>query len=146
MNCDYYSLDIQAGRAMHVANILDIPYRREFFDYVILNHVMEHIPDEAAAMQEIQRVLKPGGRMIISFPICTDIDTLEDSSISSAEARLKYYGQEDHVRLYGRDYKERMEKYGWQVKIYTPRERCSQQEIDKYGLIADDVIMLCKYQ
>ncbi|MSU07783.1 class I SAM-dependent methyltransferase [Veillonellaceae bacterium WCA-693-APC-5D-A] len=43
---------------MHVANILDIPYRGEFFDYVILNHVMEHISDEEAAMQEIQRVLK----------------------------------------------------------------------------------------
>lgn len=146
INCDYYSVDIQAGRAMHVANILDIPYRGEFFDYVILNHVMEHIPDEAVAMQEIQRVLKPGGRMIISFPICTDIDTLEDSSISSAEARLRYYGQEDHVRLYGRDYKERMEKYGWQVEIYIPQEMCSHQEIDKYGFIADDVIMICKYQ
>ena len=146
INCDYYSVDIQVGRAMHVANILDIPYRDDFFDYVILNHVMEHISDEAVAMKEIQRVLKSGGRMIISFPICTDMDTFEDDSIVSAAERLKYYGQEDHVRLYGRDYKEQMEKYGWQVEIYTPQERCSQQEIDKYGFIADDVIMICKYQ
>lgn len=143
-NCDYYSVDIQAGRAMHVVDILDIPYRDSFFDYVILNHVMEHISNESVAMKEIQRVLKIGGKMIISFPICTNIDTFEDNNISSSEDRLKYYGQDDHVRLYGRDYKARMEKYGWQVDVYTPQEKCSRKELDKYGFIYDDVIMICE--
>lgn len=83
--------------------------------------------------------------MIISFPICTDIDTFEDNNIRGAEDRLKHYGQEDHVRLYGRDYKSRMEKYGWQVEVYTPQEKCSRQEIDKYGFIDNDVIMICKF-
>lgn len=144
-NCDYYSVDIKAGRAMHVADILDIPYRDSFFDYVILNHVMEHISNEYVAMKEIQRVLKICGKMIISFPICTDIDTFEDTNICSDEDRLKHYGQEDHVRLYGRDYIGRMEKYGWQVEVYTPQEKCSRQEIDKYGFIDSDVIMICKF-
>lgn len=143
INCDYYSVDIKPGRAMHCADILDIPYKDALFDYVILNHVLEHVMDEATAIKEIKRILKPSGKMIISFPICTDKDTCEDDGISGPAERLKHYGQEDHVRLYGRDYKERIEKYGWQVEVYIPQDRCNTQDIDKYGFLFDDVIMIC---
>ena len=113
------------------------------FDYVIANHVLEHIPDEAKAFSELKRVLKEDGKLVISFPICTDMLTYEDSSITSREGRLKAFGQEDHVRLYGTDFKERIERYGLDVKVYTPQEILPHEEVKKYALIPDDVMMVC---
>ena len=90
---DYYTGDIVAGKAMHVTDITDIQYKDNTFDYVISNHVMEHIPDEEQAVSEIKRVLKKDGKWIFSFPICTDIETYEDKTIVEPEERLKKYGQ-----------------------------------------------------
>jgi ubiquinone/menaquinone biosynthesis C-methylase UbiE len=109
-----------------------------------VNHVFEHIPDERRAFEEIKRVLKSDGILVLSFPICVDMDTFEKQEITSEADRLKYYGQKDHVRLYGRDYKQHIEGFGFQVDIKSPQEHFSQDEIEKYGLIADDVVMLCK--
>lgn len=141
---DYYTGDIVAGRAMHVTDITNIQYKNETFDYVICNHVMEHIPDEAKAVEEVKRVLKKNGKWICSFPICTDIETLEDKSITGPEDRLREYGQEDHVRLYGRDYKERYEKYGLKICFFSPRDELENEDIEKYGFIEDDIIMIAE--
>lgn len=100
--------DIVWGQAMHQIDILDIPYRNNFFDYVIINHVLEHITDIKKAISEVKRVLKPNGKLILSFPICTDMDTLELPEPLTDNERLEIYGQKDHVRLFGRDY---LEKY-----------------------------------
>lgn len=87
-NIDYYTGDINSENAMHVTDITDIQYKDETFDYVISNHVMEHVLDEEKAVSEIKRVLKPSGKWIFSFPICKDIETYEDSSIVNLEDRL----------------------------------------------------------
>lgn len=142
MNIDYYTGDIVAGRAMHVTDITDIQYKDDTFDYVICNHVMEHIVDEEKAVNEIKRVLKMNGKWIFSFPICTDIPTCEDPTIISPEARLKAYGQCDHVRLYGKDYKSRFENYGLKLQIYSPEKELDTISIKKYGFIKDDVIIV----
>lgn len=139
---DYYTADIVGGRAMHVADITDIQFKDETFEYVICNHVMEHIVDEKKAVNEIMRVLKMNGKWIFSFPICTDIPTYEDAAISSPEARLKEYGQADHVRLYGYDYKTRFEKYGLEIQIFSPENEMDIVDIEKYGFIKDDVIIV----
>lgn len=53
----------QVGRfAFRVIDAQAIPYDDTFFDVVIANHMLYHIPDRAAALAEIQRVLKPGGQ------------------------------------------------------------------------------------
>lgn len=142
MGIDYYTGDIVEGRAMHVTDITDIQYKEETFDYVICNHVMEHIVDEEKAVNEIKRVLKTDGKWIFSFPICTDINTYEDSTIISPEARLKAYGQRDHVRLYGKDYKARFENYGLELQIFSPEKELDTINIKKYGFIKDDVIII----
>ncbi len=142
---DYYSADIVPHRAMHVVDITNIQFRDGFFDYVICNHVMEHILDEEKAVSEIKRVLKDDGIWIFSFPICTDYDvTYEDKSIKEPNDRLREYGQEDHVRLYGNDYKERFESYGFDLVIYRPMDKLSDEMIEKYGFIRDDVIIFAK--
>lgn len=141
-NIDYYTGDLVSGRAMHVTDITNIQYKDETFDYVICNHVMEHIPDEEKAVNEIKRVLKQNGKWIFSFPICIDMKTYEDSAITSPSARLEAYGQEDHVRLYGNDYVERFEKYGLKLQIFTPQDELEDSLIEKYGFIKDDVVII----
>lgn len=139
---DYYTADVVLGRAMHVTDITNMQYKDETFDYVICNHVMEHIIDEEKAVEEVKRVLKENGKWIFSFPICMEIKTYEDSSIISPEERLKAYGQADHVRLYGYDYKERFEKYGLKLEVYSPQDEITDEELKKYGYIKEDVIII----
>lgn len=143
-NIDYYSCDIVHGRAMHIADITNIHYSDHTFDYVICNHVMEHIIDEKKAVSEIRRVLKTNGRWIFSFPICTDMKTFEDERIVSVEERLREYGQEDHVRLYGTDFIERFESYGLKLQIFSPATELEDDIIRRNGFIKNDVIIIAR--
>lgn len=141
--CDYYTGNIEPT-AMHIVDVTDIQFRDDYFDYIIMNHVLEHVLDQGKAIAELKRVLKSDGELIISFPICTDMDTYENPNVKTPEERLKEYGQEDHVRLYGRDYKTILEHYGLNIKkIYSPQNECSKEEIFRYGFAADDVILIC---
>ena len=141
--CDYYMGDIVCGIGTHIIDVTNIQFKDNFFDYIIMNHVLEHIEDEARAITELKRVLKPNGKLILSFPICTDIDTYENPDIQTPEERLAEYGQEDHVRLYGRDYKARLMKYGLNIEEHSPQNECSMEEISRYGFIYNDVILMC---
>lgn len=144
LKCEYYTGDIVRGRAMHYTDILDIQYKDKTFDYVIMNHVLEHITDVKKAMAEVKRVLKQNGKLVLSFPICTDMDTLELPDVMTEEERLEHYGQKDHVRLFGRDYLERVKAFGFEVSVYTPKKCCTQEEVDRYGFIEDDILMICE--
>ncbi|MDE2259663.1 MAG: class I SAM-dependent methyltransferase, partial [Betaproteobacteria bacterium] len=73
---EYYKLDDRA-RFADVQQRLPIP--DESADLVILQEVIEHLPNQLFALQEIYRVLKPGGELFITTP-----------SRSSLEARLSY--------------------------------------------------------
>ena len=141
---DYYPVDIKSGRAAHQMDITDIWFKDNTVDLVIANHVMEHIVDERKAFSEIHRILKQDGLLLLSVPICTDMNTIEDDSIVTEEDRLRMYGQQDHVRLYGIDYKERFENYGFTVEAYTPLDILSSDEIRTYGFIPDDIVMILK--
>lgn len=50
------------------ADILDFPGETDGFDVIFFNHVIEHIPDDVAALCEVRRVLKPGGLLILGTP------------------------------------------------------------------------------
>lgn len=139
---DYYTGDLLPMRAMYIVDITNMQYEDNTFDYIISNHVMEHIVDEEKAVSEIKRVLKPDGKWIFSFPICTDMKTYEDKAIISPEQRLKEYGQGDHVRLYGYDFAERFERYDLTLHIYSPEKELDDDQIDKFGFIKDDVIII----
>lgn len=117
---------------------LDFP--DESFDYIICSHVLEHIPDDKKAMQEMFRVLKPGGRAIILVPMRGAATTYEDWSITSPKERHKHFGQWDHVRWYGDDIKERLEEAGFIVKMEEYSSRFSEEEVKKYGLSKNTII------
>lgn len=103
------------------------PFEDQAFDLIICNHVLEHISDEGLAIREIQRLMTSQGIAILQVPIAKKLDTtFEDTEIRTSSDRLNHYGQEDHVRLYGTDYKSRLERYGLsvaQINIYNKYER-----------------------
>jgi len=139
----YIPADICPYDGIIKMDIKDIPYKEDTFDYVIANHVLEHINDLDKAMLELKRVLKKDGKLIISFPICTDQNTIEEQKDIGPAERLRLFGQEDHVRLFGADYKEVIEHYGFRVVTYIPNELLDRDSIESGGFIEDDVIMIC---
>lgn len=111
------------------------------YDLIICNHVLEHVENDLVAMQEIRRVLKPSGIAILQVPIALKLKlTHEDPSITTPEERLESYGQWDHVRLYGSDYKERMESAGFEVKVIDIANHYSK----KMGLNREEKIFECR--
>lgn len=125
-------------------DITDIPFENNYFDFIICNHVLEHIPDDNLAMSELYRVMKKGGHGVFQVPIDYKREvTYEDFSIISLEGREKAFGQRDHVRQYGLDYKNRLEKAGFNVKEDDYVKSFSQKEIKKYGLMSSELIYYC---
>lgn len=138
----YITADIEEGRADRIEDITKINFPDNSFDYIICNHVLEHIEDEKSAFDELKRCIKVGGKIIFSVPICWDIDTLEDASVVSEEDRLREYGQKDHVRLYGKDIKTRLETYGFSVQSMNVSDILSSAQIESMRLIPQDTIWL----
>lgn len=96
-------------------DMLDMPFEAGTIDVVIANHVLEHVSDDARALSEILRVLKPGGFAILQTPYSGRLHrTWQDAGIDDPQARLQAYGQEDHVRLFGRDIFERITAAGFE--------------------------------
>lgn len=110
----YITADIESPLAKVKMDILQMPFDENRFDVVLCNHVLEHVSDDIKAMQEIHRVLKPGGFAILQIPFFNPIPdvTFEDSSITDKREREKIFGQDDHVRKYGKDYPQRIAKSG----------------------------------
>lgn len=137
---NYVSIDLDPSRYPYAKNckkmnVLDLQFDDDKFDFIISNHVVEHIEDEKLFFMELTRVLKPDGKIILTAPYDNDLEkTFEDSSIVTPEDRLKYYGQEDHVRLYGRDINERFKKYG-KVEVvnsdFISEDLCKKMNIGK---------------
>lgn len=86
------------------------------FDTVIASDVLEHVPDDIAAMREIYRILRPGGAAILTVPQKDSPSTTdEDPSVTAPSDRERRFGQIDHVRMFGDDFSARLEQTGFQV-------------------------------
>jgi SAM-dependent methyltransferase len=125
---NYMTGDIEPGRAKKVVDITDICFSDESYDYIVCNHVLEHIPDDKKAFSELYRVLKKGGTAFLSVPI-KGKTTYEDFSITDPDERTRHFGQFDHVRYYGMDFKERAESAGFSVEVITPETLIGNQAI-----------------
>lgn len=126
----YVGSDIDAERYRHIefmksADLTDLPFASATFDIVVCSHVLEHVPDDAAAMAEIRRVLVPGGRAMLLVPLATDGEgTDEDPEIEDPAERERHFGQWDHVRLYGKqDFVDRLHAQGFDVALYDAFEQ-----------------------
>jgi SAM-dependent methyltransferase len=143
-NIDYLSGDLESPAAMVKMDITDIQYPDASFDVILCNHVLEHVPADRQAMRELYRVLKPGGWAILQVPIDESrAETLEDPTIVTPEARQQYYGQYDHVRLYGRDYAERLSEVGFRVERDVFCQQLPSGQIGRFALQTDEAIYRC---
>lgn len=113
-------------------DITNLPFPDDVFDLAICNHVLEHVPDDLTGMRELHRVLKPGCSAILQVPISANTAvTLEDRAVTDPVERESLYGQNDHVRLYGQDYSQRLAQAGFTVQ----RERIGGDEVyARYGI------------
>ncbi len=144
-NLDYTTTDLNSPLADVKADICDLPFENHSFDFILCNHVLEHIPDDKLAMQELYRVLKPGGTAILQIP--QELDralTFQDDSITDPKERAKIFGQYDHVRIYGRDYFDKLRQIGFKVEEVDLTSTLSAQEIDKYRLAKGELIPVCR--
>ncbi len=139
----YFSGDLSSPLAMMHFDITDIPFRDNYFDGILCNHVLEHIPDDRAAMRELYRVLKPGGWAILMVPMKDQPETYENWDITTPEQREIHFGQYDHVRWYGWDYEDRLKSVGFQIKWDDFASKIPNKKIERLGLSADELIPFC---
>jgi SAM-dependent methyltransferase len=116
-NLEYTTTDLNSPLADVKADICDLPFTTNEYDIIFCNHVLEHIPDDTKAMQELLRVLKPGGMAVLQIPQdLSRATTFEDNSITDPKERAEIFGQYDHVRVYVRDYFEKLRSIGFKVQ------------------------------
>ena len=144
-NLDYTTTDLNSPLADVKADICDLPFENESFDFILCNHVLEHIPDDTKAMQELYRILKPGGTAILQIPQELDrVKTFQDDSITDPKERAKIFGQYDHVRVYGRDYFDKLRSIGFKVDEVDYTSELNKAEIDQYRLANGEIIPVCR--
>ena len=144
-NLDYVSADWASPRAKLKMDVTDIQCEDNTFDVILTNHVLEHVPDDRKAMRELHRVLKPGGFAILQSPLNKKFEkTYEDPSITDPKERRKAFGQEDHVRVYGRDYKERLEEAGFFVRADPYVKELGPEKIHIFVLPPEEDIYYCE--
>lgn len=145
-NLDYITADIESPLAKVKMDIHQIPFEANTFDVAFCNHVMEHVDDDIKAMSELLRVLKPGGWAIIQSPQdWSRATTYEDPTITDPNERERLFWQDDHLRLFGRDYGQRLEKGGFKVtEDRFVMNELTPEEVKHYALPANEVIYFCQ--
>jgi SAM-dependent methyltransferase len=117
----YASVDLglDERQPMVKSDLTRLAFRSSQFDFLYCSHVLEHVPDDRAAMRECLRVLAPTGIATFQVPM-RGTRTYEDWSLVTPEQRLAAFGQRDHVRMYGSDFVERLASAGFIVDTITP--------------------------
>lgn len=151
-NIDYYPVDIDPEgyknsiiQIKQKVDMQNIPYSDNMFDFIYNSHVLEHVPNDFKGMSELYRVLKDDGICITLIPQFNLETTLEKEEYNTPELRLKYYGQEDHWRRYGLDFKDRLESVGFNVEEIIAEDLIkSKEEKELYKLKnRNDILYIC---
>jgi SAM-dependent methyltransferase len=143
----YVSGDLTGTFGQGILDVTSLRFPDASFDAVICNHVLEHVPDDRAAMRELRRVLRPGGWAVLLVP---DVDierTIEDPSVSDPSERARLFGQDDHVRRYGLDYLDRLAAAGFEPQAIDLGPALSpaaikRHRLQKFGKL--EPIFLCR--
>lgn len=114
------------------------------FDLILCSHVLEHVPDDHAAMSELRRVLADGGLALVLTPYRPDRPTYEDPSIASPLDRMVAFGQQDHVRIYGTDLADRLRRAGFEVEDRTPAQLFDEMTVERFELDPGEHLFLCR--
>lgn len=140
---DYITADIESPLAKVKMDVHEIPFDDNTFDVLFCNHVLEHVNDDKKALSEIFRVLKKGGWAILQIPLFYPLpeQTIEDPSIEDPKERERLFGQDDHVRKYGLDYKDRLAVAGFKIRE-NYINKLPEEEIYKFGLDKREILFV----
>ncbi|WGK65193.1 class I SAM-dependent methyltransferase [Croceiramulus getboli] len=140
----YTTTDLNSPLADVEADICELPFADNSYDWILCNHVLEHIPNDLQAMRELYRVLKPGGTAILQVPLDNDrANSFEDDSITDRKKRAEIFGQYDHVRIYGMDYFDRLASVGFRVSAVDYTRELQSGEVTQYCLSRGELIPVC---
>ncbi len=141
----YHTGDLESPIADYHFDIHKIPFEDNSYDFVMCNHVLEHVENEFQATSEIYRVLKHGGWAILQVPINLEFEvTYEDPSITDSKEREKHFGQYDHVRWHGKDYGKRLEKSGFKVEELNFISELPKEQIKKMRLSKNEILYIAR--
>lgn len=142
-NLRYTTTDLDSPLADVKADICALPFEDGSFDVVLCNHVLEHIPDDTKAMEELFRIMKPGGWGIFQVPQDLNREhTFEDDSVRDQRERARIFGQYDHVRIYGRDYFDKLRAAGFTVTEVDFTADMPDELVAKYRLAKGELLPL----
>jgi predicted SAM-dependent methyltransferase len=132
----YKTCDLYMDNVDYKLDIQDLSsIKNNSVDFIICSHVLEHIPDDKKAMQNMYAILKNRGKAIMMVPILKNSDAVdEDSNCNDVSERWKRFGQDDHIRLYSRKvFVERLEEAGFKIEILE-ENKFDKNELSKYGV------------
>ena len=142
---EYVSADLEDPAAMEHFDITDIPHPDGSFDVILCIHVLEHVEDDRRAMRELRRILAPGGFAVVLVPLDLDrAETYEDPSITDPAERERAFWQSDHLRLYGRDFADRLREAGFDVTVDQWIRGLDPSMIARYGLFRLEDMYVCR--
>jgi len=142
---DYTTTDLHSPLADVKADICALPFEDNSYDLILCNHVLEHIPNDLKAMKELYRVLKPRGTAILQVPLEEDREnTFEDDSITDQQERTRIFGQYDHVRVYGQDYYNRLQKAGFKATPVDYIKEVTEGDIKRFALPTERIPVVTK--
>jgi SAM-dependent methyltransferase len=143
-NLDHVLADLDPPRGGVKMDITDIPLKSESVDLVICSHVLEHVQEDSQAMSELKRVLRPGGTALVMCPVEYERpSTYEDPSIVTPEARREAFHQNDHVRIYGADFDDRLRAAGFAVDPNRFGSSLGERAV-RYGLKTKEILYVCR--
>jgi ubiquinone/menaquinone biosynthesis C-methylase UbiE len=146
-NLDYTTADIEGGYTpgKEIIDVTEIPKPDNLFDVVICIHVLQHVKDDAKAMREIFRVLKPGGWAILNSRMDPTLETtLETLKPRLPEDERKAMQANELYRVYGRDLKRRLETAGFAVKVDRYLASLDERTVERCFLHTMGDVYLCK--
>ena len=141
---NYITIDLDSPLAEYKSDVCDMPFENNSFDFILCNHVLEHVYDDELAIIELRRVLKKNGMAILQVPLNLNLKkTIDGRDINDIKKRNELFGQYDHLRIYGADFFDKIKSHGFKVNRLRYCDNLSKDEIKKYGLIEDEIIPVC---
>lgn len=144
-NLDYVTSDLESPIADMHFDLHNIPLEDNQYDVVFCNHVMEHVEDYHQCMTELYRIMKPGGWGIMQVPIdYSREETYEDPTITDPKEREKHFWQYDHVRLFGKDYPDKLKAAGFDVEHFEFKKELPKEQYEKYRFQDSEILYVVR--